>query len=148
MNSLEIANILNSNSLTAKCFKGVYSANNIPYFNEVPHGIVVNTDKLGEPGTHWVAIYVKDKNSVEYFDSFAQPPNKFIENYLKKFQYLKINKTKIQSIFDTSCGSHVIYFLFHRCIGRPFDSIVKILNDPFSDSFVKLFVYKLINKMN
>lgn len=144
MNSLEISNILSSNSMTKKCFKGVFSANNIKDFEDFPYGVVINTDKFGEPGTHWVALYVIDKNTAEYFDSFAQTPTKYINNYLKKFKDLKMSHTKIQSIFDTSCASHVIYFLFHRCKGISFNSIMEQLNDPFSDSFVKLFVYRLL----
>jgi hypothetical protein len=45
MNSLEIANILNSNSITNKRFKGVYAADTIKNFDIMPYCIVVNTDK-------------------------------------------------------------------------------------------------------
>jgi hypothetical protein len=146
MNSLEISNILSKNRFTKNYFQGVYSSNNINSYNNFPYGLVVNTDRAGEPGTHWVAIFVKNADNVEYFDSYGEPPNSNIENFLKNFKIINKNKTKIQSIFDISCGPHVIYYIIQKCRGKSMNDITNELDTPFSDSLVKLFVYELVNQ--
>jgi hypothetical protein len=140
MNSIQIDRILRK----IDCYRGVYSSNNIQRFQNYPYALVANTDKMGEMGTHWVGMYVPNSNTIEYFDSFAEPPNPDIEKFLNQFKHIKMNTKKLQSIFDNSCGSHVIYFLVNRCRGEKFDSIVHNLSNSYSDAFVKLFVYNLV----
>ena len=49
-------------------FNGVYSRNNLPKI--IKHGAyVINLDEYAGVGTHWIALYVKNK--VIYFDSFG-----------------------------------------------------------------------------
>lgn len=148
MNSLQIAQILQTDQRTRAKFKGVYAANKLMPLLALapPYCCVVNTDREGEPGTHWLAIYVPSRWTVEYYDSFAEPPNHIIAPFIDTFKHKKMNSKKVQSKFDTSCGSHTIYFLVHRCHGEHFDTIVKRLTDnaPFSDSIVKLFVVRML----
>ena len=144
MNSLQIDSILSKNRLSKKCYKGVYGSDNIKNFHSYPYAIVVNTQKINQPGEHWVGMYVKNDNLLEYFDSFGDPPNNDIEKFTKNFKNVKQNKIKLQSDFDNSCGSHVIYFLIKRCSGESFDSIISSLRNPYSDASVKLFVYNLV----
>jgi hypothetical protein len=146
MNSSEINKILQNNIYTKNYFKGVYPSNNIPSLNQFPFTLIVNTDPLGQPGTHWVAIYAINQNSAEYFDSFGNSPNTNIGSYLNRFKDVNRNKTKIQSIFDNSCGAHVIYYTIQKCRGSNLETIIKELNNPYSDSLVKLYVYNLISQ--
>jgi hypothetical protein len=145
MNSLQIKKILQNNRYSNTCFKGVYPSNNIPTFSDFPYCLIANTDRYGEPGTHWIGIYVKNSNKAEYFDSFGEEPNKDISTYLKQFKNVDKNNSKIQSIYDNSCGAHVIYFIMQKCQGKQFKNIIDELNNPYSDAFVKLFVYDLIS---
>jgi hypothetical protein len=144
MNSNQIKNILQNNRFSKIIFKGVYPSNNIPSFNEYPYCLIANTDRYGEPGTHWVAIYAKNNYNVEYFDSFGEEPNKDISLYLQQFKHIDKNKSRIQSIYDNSCGAHVIYYIIKKCQGKSLKNILSDLNSPFNDSLVKLFVYNLI----
>ena len=149
MNTLQIERILQRNHWTRAKFKGVYAADKLMpllSLHSPPYCCVVNSDKEGEPGTHWLAIYVPSKDSVEYYDSFAKPPNYMINKFIDTFKHKKTNSRVVQSTFDTSCGSHVIYFLVHRCRGESFDKIIHRLteNAPFSDSIVKLFVTRML----
>jgi hypothetical protein len=144
MNTIEISNILHRNKYTRDYFRGVHSSNTIVPHNTFPYGIIVNTDKAGERGTHWVAIYVHNNDSAEYFDSFGQRPNIEIEKFINNFKHVKMNNIKIQSSFDTSCGPHVIYYMIQKCRGKSLAAIIKELNTPYSDSLVKLFVYELL----
>ena len=153
MNSEQIAQILHRNRWTRSKFKGVYAANKLmPLLSlaKTPYCCVVNSDSEGEPGTHWLAIYVPSPDTVEYYDSFAEPANPNINRFINAFKHKKMNSKKIQSVFDTSCGSHTIYFLVHRCRGELFEKIIKRLteNVPYSDSLVKLFVVRILDDVS
>ena len=143
MNSLQIDNILRNSLQTNNCYKGIYASNNIKKQTTYPYAIVANTDKYGTKGTHWVGIFVPDSNSIEYFDSFGETPNNDLKIFLSNYKKIKTNKVKIQNSLDISCGPYVIYFLMQRCKGESFENIIKklIRYIPFSDTFVKMFVY-------
>ena len=111
MNSLQIDSILSKNHHTKKLFRGVYGSDTIKQFHTYPYTIVVNTQKISQPGEHWVGIYVKNANDIEYFDSFGEAPNKEIQKFTNNFKNIKINSKKLQSDFDNSCGPFVIYFI-------------------------------------
>ena len=99
-------------------FIGVFSRNNLP--NKVykrPCGLILNTDKVGDPGTHWVAIvFLKDKKG-EYFDSFGFPPlYSEIKDYLNDncengWIY---NPVTLQHSLSVSCGNYCVAFLKSR----------------------------------
>ena len=38
-------------------FRGVFPRDKLPDINRRPCGVIVNLDKSGEPGSHWIAIY-------------------------------------------------------------------------------------------
>ena len=49
-------------------FNGVYSRNSLPKIKGGAY--IINLDEYELLGTHWIALYVNDKN-VTYFDSFG-----------------------------------------------------------------------------
>jgi hypothetical protein len=95
-------------------------------------GCVLNLDKAGEPGSHWVALYWNakgDKPSIEYFDSYARPPPQEIQEDMKKIiqklnsdKHLKYKENgKLNQHQDTvSCGFIAMKFLMDRFRGIPF----------------------------
>ena len=54
--------------LKIKCFRGVYLLDTLPGKPNKKECGIVNLDKSGGPGTHWVAWYKNGKNKI-YFDS-------------------------------------------------------------------------------
>ena len=55
-------------------FRGVFLLDTLPKKPNKKECGIVNFDKSGGPGTHWVAWYKNDKTKV-YFDSYGvQPP--------------------------------------------------------------------------
>ena len=147
MNSLQIEKVLSKNPYTRRLFKGVFAADTLRKFNEYPYCLVVNSDKQMEKGTHWLGLYIPKSDTIEYFDSLASGTVKpEIKKFLDTFNHVKMNKKRVQSVYDTSCGHHVIYFLVHRCKGFSYDSTIRKLNSmgPLSDYRVKLFVFHLI----
>ena len=39
-----------------------------------PFGFIQNVDSSGEPGTHWVAVYLSSDVKEEFFDLYGKPP--------------------------------------------------------------------------
>ena len=67
-------------------FNGVYSRDNLPKI--IKEGAyVINLDEYANIGTHWIALYVKNKK-VFYFDSFGvEHAPKEIIKFIKKNQH-------------------------------------------------------------
>ena len=64
--------------LKIKCFRGVYLLDTMPGKPNNRECGVVNLDKSGGPGTHWVAWYKNGRNKI-YFDSYGiQPREKLL----------------------------------------------------------------------
>ena len=143
MDSHQIEIILRRNNFTRKIFKGVFASNEIKLFDKYPYCFVATTDKAGSIGSHWLAFYVPNSRTVEYFDSLGEQPNNDIKSFLEKFKNIKLNKSQLQASYENSCGPHAIYFLVNRCMGKSFDLIIQQLNNPLNDILVKYFIYKL-----
>lgn len=97
-------------------------------------GLVLNLDPHDSPGSHWVAIYIEDLVSLEYFDSTGDHPDnhKLIKRCISKLckildiqkENVKINK-EIHQTGDTECGVYSIYFIIQRVLGNDFQTISK-----------------------
>jgi hypothetical protein len=73
---------------------------------------VINLDKYSGGGTHWVALYISNKNGY-YFDSFGEICPKNVINFLKRYKISwDYNKQQIQDLDSTACGYYCIYFLY------------------------------------
>ncbi|KAF4522352.1 hypothetical protein B566_EDAN011072, partial [Ephemera danica] len=85
-----------------------YDIHTLPNVFEKPAIFIVNTDKAGAPGQHWVSIYISKKGHCEYFDSFGMPPYipahvDFINRHSKKLVY---NNVSFQSMDSSLCGHY------------------------------------------
>ena len=72
--------------------------------------------------------------SLEYFDSFGEPPTlDFMKNIKKVINVLdpetclkfKVNKIKQQRVNSDTCGYFAMHFLMQRYAGVPFSKITK-----------------------
>jgi len=96
---------------------------------------VINTDPHDKPGMHWDAIYIdarngpESSNSLEWYDSFAQPmpPDiredcKLILKILKPETILKLKENAVvqQSDNTENCGYFACRFLIDRFRGQSF----------------------------
>ena len=87
MNSEQIENALKKNASTAPHFRGVYARDTLP--RKPRQGFyVVNFDKTGESGSHWVCMHI-GKSSNTYFDSYGRKPPPFTQRDFAKFLGLK-----------------------------------------------------------
>jgi hypothetical protein len=144
MNSNQINKILKRH--LRQYFRGVHASDAIPMNSApYPYAVVVNTDKMGNPGEHWQAIWILSPDKVEFFDSFGNAPKGNIKTFIQKFKKNEKNAIKLQKNFEISCGPYVIYFLINRFRGHSLKTIVKNLHKQiFPDVFVKFFVHNLL----
>lgn len=99
-------------------------------------GVVFNHDRVGEPGSHWVALYISiPELEVDYCDStgsdilpeimaFVDTFKHFCRMEYKKNPILKINKIKYQKD-NSECGVYSCNFIIRRLSGETFESVVK-----------------------
>ena len=121
--TLEISNALSQ----FKIFKGAFPCNLIPLEKiSPPFGLVINTDRDDQPGSHWVAIYVTRSGHGEYFDSFAFPPTvKEISDFLaKQDTCFCCSRVVIQHPASVACGHFAVGFLYARFSGVTFEDYI------------------------
>ena len=59
-----------------------------------------------------MGLKITSKNVCLYFDSFGEPPNKDITNFLSKYyNKLVYNSTQVQSVFSNKCGEFSMQFV-------------------------------------
>src|SRR6185312_15555157 len=114
-------------------FKGVFAIDILP--KKAEGSGVVNYDKIGGTGTHWVCWF-NDKKSkfVEAFNSMGLPPPEKMVNFLrtsrKQIQY---NDIQYQPKDSINCGWYCVYYIKERNKGRsPYDILYSFKQVPSS----------------
>lgn len=104
---------LSKKLLGKKLFLGVFSANEAITDCLVPQSsLIFNTGQLGEPGIHFISIFVT-KSVIYYFDSFGnQDIQRDIKRFIKKMNMrCKMLCKPIQHINSNFCGFYALAFL-------------------------------------
>ena len=125
----QLTKILKSHPVTRNVFVNVHASDTLPPTPRTikPCAYISNTAPWRETGEHWVCFFFAKNSLPEYFDSFALDilPNfsKFLgEKYLT-------NTNIIQSIWSTSCGQHVIDYIYKRRAGYSMCDIVSVFDE-------------------
>ena len=130
INSLFLSNCLNHVST----FLGTFAQNELNNIRhvQVPFSLIVNVDYTGQPGSHWLSIYVS-KHDIEIFDSLGFDPRFYshctniIINFISKYSFNRnlLISPILQSPSSTLCGLYCIYFIlmrqfysFNHCLSR------------------------------
>lgn len=115
-------------------FGGVIPADFLKYQNPTLHKcFIVNTDDSRKPGQHWIAIFVRNATTVEYFDSYGRGPFEHIQwvRWMhNNFDHLWYNVKPVQSIMSAACGAHCLFYLYHRLHGH---SMCEIINEMYHE---------------
>ena len=99
-------------------FRGVFLVDTLPKKPNKKESGIVNFDKSGGPGTHWVAWYKNSKTKI-YFDSYGvQPPIEVIRYLGKPIRY---NTDQVQPVF---CGHLCLYVLRELSTGHEFQNVL------------------------
>ena len=102
---------------------GVFPADCVPTLHHRSDNdvcFVLNTDRHGLPGAHWLAFYYdNDRKRLEYFDSFGQPLSLYrsVSQSLGKRRYsiLPMNTHgMLQALDSTACGYYCVLYLYYR----------------------------------
>lgn len=99
-------------------------------------GIVYNLDRLGQRGSHWVAMYIDAKTgNIEFCDSQGGDPHEEIKATINNFKrwYKSKNKVDVDPKINTKsyqkdkseCGVYSCNFIIRRLRGESFESIIK-----------------------
>lgn len=89
--------------------------------------MVINESPASSIGTHWVAVYGKTNEEVYYFDSFGEPPNEYLKDFLTNFTYIHYNNRKLQNVLSDNCGNICITFIILMSNNVDFYKIVNYL---------------------
>ena len=104
-------------------------------------GLVYNLDTSSGPGTHWVAIFIDNKNNeINYYDSYGSLPIPLIQAFIKKlklnyiannYQPVIIYNDKRHQYGGSECGMYSMNFILERLNGV---NMYDISNRPIKDS--------------
>ena len=143
MFSSEIHGMLNRDKYAKKTFIGVYSCNELKTIKtrKKLYGLVVNTDKSWEPGTHWQSIFVKN-NKCHFFCSLGLKPNTDVLQYLSKFPKYYCNRQKQQRFSERTCGAYAIFIQAMMSRGHSFKFLCEFFDnlkndDEFMQNYLK-----------
>ena len=153
MNTLQINTLVNKCTLLKWVFRGIYPRDKLPKRltkRSKSSTYIVNLDKQGQEGSHWIAIYVpQNKDYIKYFDSRGLPPSAIdIKQFLCRRKYFQFNNQRLQSSYITTCGQYCLFYLCSRVHGiKPYD-IISIFNPNdfiFNDYFVNRVIEGIFN---
>lgn len=95
-------------------------------------GCVINTDRKGNAGKHWVCVFIDlDAGTVEYFDSAGQEIPKPIMEWMMEasLELSRVSKRKFRDVLVTSmehqlgsseCGVYTLFYILARLSGVPY----------------------------
>ena len=88
-----------------------------PITEKKPSVCIINTDPCDEPGSHWVAVFIKSHSETEFFDSYGLLSlNEDLVTKLKFFSHVEFYTTKLQG-FSTVCEEYCLVYLSLRSKG-------------------------------
>ena len=121
-------------------FLGVFSQDR-SFFYKLPGCLVANLDKTNQPGSHWVAIYVREDRTGVYFDPFGPDhPPKHLSNLLdNNLDVCEQNNYPIQGLLSNTCGYYAAMCLYCLSYGIEFQSFLNCFTDnsEFNDKLVQ-----------
>lgn len=110
------------------------------YDNLIKNGItqiasVMNLDRHGEPGSHWLALFIDiEKGEIYLCDSVGKSPKKEIEQTINDFILYYKNRTGKNPIYEynknpyqrdnSECGVYSSNFIIRKLSGESFNDIV------------------------
>ena len=134
LSNKKIEKILNC----CKSFIGCFASDQLENLslNHFPCTLIVNTDELKMPGTHWICFRISKQN-IEMFDSLGLIYNNelpirilaFVQRFSVSRSF-KFNR-RLQSDSSILCGFYCIFFIFMRQFCS-FGKIQQFFNENFT----------------
>ena len=99
-------------------------------------GIIYNLDMSSQPGSHWTAVYIDNKNNeINYFDSYGSKSIPLINQFIKNiYDQYKSNSIEPIIIYNdkrfqyggSECGVYSMNFILERLHGKTMYDITKM----------------------
>ena len=151
MDTQQIDHALRSNPVTARVFRGVYAADQLPNRDtfELPSAYVANCSDSTSGGTHWIAFYQEVPGIMEVFDSYGQPVSGYNPNLVNFTSGLKIIQQiqQIQQETSAVCGQYALFFIFQRACGLTYSQLIHLFSDNYraNDKICCQFINQLFH---
>lgn len=108
-------------------FKGVFASDKIPRLSSVSPYCILNLDRTGEPGSHWVAL-AKCKGGAMFYDSFGRDDTTIINNlrFSGNGKIVDSDKKDVeQNMKETNCGARCIaWLLVYNDLGEDYAKLI------------------------
>ena len=132
LNNVQLDRLADSQPTLKPYFYGTVPCDRLPRSPDKkgPVAYIVNTDRAGQPGRHWLALWTCD-DECEILESYALPLETYqttgpLQMWLNKHWKIVIqNSQSLQSVFSRSCGDYALFFLIDRSQGKSMDEFVK-----------------------
>ena len=152
LDSIQINKILSTNVVTRETYIGTFAYDRIPNIYGKNFSLIINLDKYGLPGSHWVAL-IGFEDKLHIFDTYSRTTSDLDEDVrvilnkkVVKMRKVIANPFFVQNPFSELCGHYCIYVLILFGMGVSFSNILKtfsenlIKNDEMVLRFIKNFV--------
>lgn len=126
--------IRNSSLEIMSAFDGVYSIDELPEaVHQRPFFMIVNTHSHNLPGEHWKVVFIDEKKNGEVFDPLALPTSTLLSRWMNRFtRKWLVNDLTVQHPLSSTCGAHVLFYIFNRLQLRGMEDFLKHYSLSFS----------------
>ena len=110
-------------------YRGTFSCNTIPYFNDQNFFVIVNLSKDDEKRSHLISLYFL-KTKIIYFDSYGvKSDNSYINKYLSKYNKKNVySKQTIQDISSYHYGFFCISYILFTENNNSLEAFLSLFN--------------------
>ena len=107
LSDIEVTEI--GKNLLGSKYKGTFPIDKVPFTNTSKY-FIINVDKSGMPGSHWIGVFQDTKKNMYIYDSFARTSKKLLKYLydkakLKGFKIIDTNKKADQFGKTQICGA-------------------------------------------
>lgn len=120
MDGLTLERVIRKDPHASRIFEGVFASDTLPHrLKSRPALLIVNSDPISKPGTHWLAISIDAEGRGEFFDSYGLKPyipghRRFLNRMCKSWKY---NNFDLQALRSTVCGQYCVMYLLFKAHG-------------------------------
>lgn len=141
MNTFQLRDELERNSITKPFFDGIFSYDTLCLIKTKPRLIICNTDHSKSAGKHWLTFFFPEEEPDvgEMFDSLGKNLNEYPQEIVQFFRRFckrcRIARIPVQSVnSQLSCAEFCLYFAYRKCVGHSFQRIMSDKLSSFSSS--------------
>ena len=155
LNTRVLNYLARDDTVLKRYFYGTVAADKLPRHpvKQVSTGYIVNTDPVGEPGKHWLAIWTKG-NVCEVMDSYGLPLSSYtdpeLQRWFKQWKHVVQNQDTLQALDSQTCGHYALIYLKSRARGYSMQDFLSrwrgdnlVLNDRVSQEIRNLIKQEL-----